>query len=71
MGTKKSVKDESEDSFQESIRGQRINKLREGIIDLLDSCNLSAIEILGVLEYVRQTVHDNCICNECAKKRDL
>lgn len=46
----------------------KIFKVSDGIMDLFNDSDLTPIEIFGVLEMVKQTIHRDCICDECAKK---
>ncbi len=49
-------------------RKEEIDKVAEGIMNVIDECDLTPIEILGILEMVKQTIHRGCVCDECEKK---
>ena len=46
----------------------KINEVVEGIMNVLDDSNLTPIEILGILEMVKQIIHRECICDDCKDK---
>ncbi len=62
MENKKPAKEELkiklEESFQESMKQQEIDGVIEVILNVLDDCNLSPIEILGILEVIRHHLHE-------------
>lgn len=47
---------------------KKIDDVADSILELFNDSGLSAIEIFGTLEMVRQEIHRSCICNECRKK---
>jgi wobble nucleotide-excising tRNase len=65
---KEELKKRLEEDFQESMREHEFDKVTEGIMDLFDNSSLSAIEILGLLEMIKQFIHRDCICDECKQK---
>ena len=40
----------------------------EAIEDLIDDCDLTSIELLGIFEVMKDNIHKSCICNDCARK---
>ena len=57
---------ELEENLHESIKEQEIGRVIESIQNILDDCNLSPIEILGILEVIRHDIHEEIefICEE-------
>ena len=49
-------------------RKNGIDKVAEGIMNVIDNYDLTPIEIIGILEMVKQTIHRSCVCDECEKK---
>jgi hypothetical protein len=44
-------------SSPEKIKEQEINDVVESILSIFDDCDLSAIEILGILEVIRHKIN--------------
>ena len=71
MGNKEIIKrlnKETREALERTVMKHEIDKAAEGIMNLFDNSNLTPIEILGILEMIKQTIHRDCICDECAKK---
>ena len=71
MGNKQIVKrlnKELKEALEKTVIKHEIDKVAEGIMNLFDNSNLTPIEILGILEMIKQTIHRDCICKKCAKK---
>ena len=49
-------------------RKDGIDKVAEGIMNVIDDYDLTPIEILGILEMIKQTIQRGCVCDECEKK---
>lgn len=64
----KRLNKELKEALEKTVIKNEINKVADGIMNLFDNSNLTPIEILGILEMIKQTIHRGCICDECAKK---
>jgi hypothetical protein len=44
-------------SSPEKIKEQEINDIVENVLNIFDDCDLSAIEVLGILEVIRYKIN--------------
>lgn len=60
-----------EESLQETLVGQEIENVLDGIQDIIDDCCLSPLEILGILDIIRHNMHVQMedMCKDCIKNR--